>query len=166
MRRHVALAAAFAGLAALAVPAHAQMQYAGRAMTNAPAPRFQAAAVPSSANNFKRFAPAQGVAPGRAVTAQASSVNPPHYPEHVGSDGFIGIMPLWNAAWGWPYGYFGCGFYLVTFSSDVAAAYPVPSSPVTPAPAERSAAFRTQPAGDPFAEQALAAVTGVLVDLR
>ena len=171
MRPYVAVAVSIAGLAVLASPGGAQIKNMGRPPAVEGNGRGPAAA-PAAGSAFTRFPQVQRpavlpVAAAPAAKAKAAAFNPPHFPEHVGSDGSIGVMGLWNAKWGWPSGYFGCGEYLITFSSDVARAYGTSPGSVADAPPERSAAFRAPAAPEDAAYlSALAAASGVVLDLR
>ena len=155
------------GLMVPAAPARAQLKIPVRAVTAGPAAHGHVAALPSYATGHGRFAAPQRVMGRTATAAQPVASRAPVYPRYS-SDGSLGTMPLWNAPWGWPYGYFGCGYYLLTFTHDRTAAASASKATTPVIPAETSALFRAPASsgGETPEGTFLAYASGVVVELR
>lgn len=156
-----------AGLAISAAPARAQMKIPARAVTAGPAVHGHVAALPSYATGYSRFAAPQRVMGRTATAAQSVASRAPVFPRYS-ADGSLGQMPLWNAPREWRYGYFGCGYYLVTFAPNRTAAAPASKTTTTAAPGETSALFRapSSVSGETPESTFLAYASGVVVELR
>lgn len=155
------------GLAVSAAPARAQMKIPVHAMTANPAAPAHVAARASYATGNTRFTAPQNPMSRTVATAQTATNRAPVFPRYS-ADGSLGTMPLWNAPWGWPYGYFGCGYYLVTFAPDRTAKAQASKTTTKAAPGETSALFRAPSSvgGETPESTFLAYASGVVVELR
>jgi hypothetical protein len=167
MRSLVVGSLLIAGLVGSAVPARAQLKIRARAVTAGPAAHGHVAALPSYANGYSRFAAPQRVLGRPATVAQPVANRAPVFPRYS-SDGSLGTVPLWNAPWGWPYGYFGCGYDLLTFNHDRTAAASASKTTTPVIPAETSAFFRAPASsgGETPEGTFMAYASGVVVELR
>jgi hypothetical protein len=155
------------GLVVSAAPARAQMKIPVRAVTANPAAYGHVAALPSHATVYSRSAAPQRVMGRTASAAQSVAGRAPGFPRYS-ADGSLGTMALWNAPWGWPYGYFGCGYYLVTFAPDRTAKAQASKTTTKAVPGETSALFRAPSSGSGETPEStfLAYASGVVVELR